>query len=159
MAYAQDRVILPVYSCCALCFATPVLFITPHACALCVCAYCSIFYAYIYTGHEMLSGCAAGDVRFWDIRMSGSLSAMSVQRSPMTALAAHSRVPVLASGSHNQFIKALTLDGETLAVIRYHDGFLGQRIGPVSALAFHPHRLVLAAGATDSIVSVYSAGD
>jgi regulatory associated protein of mTOR len=107
----------------------------------------------------MLSGCAAGDVRFWDIRMSGSLSAMSVQRSPMTALAAHSRVPVLASGSHNQFIKALTLDGETLAVIRYHDGFLGQRIGPVSALAFHPHRLVLAAGATDSIVSVYSAGD
>ena len=107
----------------------------------------------------MLSGCAAGDVRLWDIRMASSLSAMSVQRSPMTALAAHPRVPLLASGSHNQFIKVLTLDGETLTVIRYHDGFLGQRIGPVSALAFHPNRLILAAGATDSIISVYSAGE
>jgi regulator-associated protein of mTOR len=41
-------------------------------------------------------------------------------------------------------------------MIRYHDGFLGQRIGPVSCLAFHPTQLTFAAGATDSIISVYS---
>jgi len=41
-------------------------------------------------------------------------------------------------------------------MIRYHEGFLGQRIGPVSCLQFHPHRPVLAAGATDSIVAIYS---
>lgn len=46
-------------------------------------------------------------------------------------------------------------DGEQLALIRYHEGFLGERIGPVSCLAFHPHRLFLAAGATDSVVAIY----
>jgi WD40 repeat protein len=107
-------------------------------------------------GNEMLSASAAGDMRFWDIRMSQSLSALSIQRNPMTALVVHERLPIIASGSHNQFVKVLTIDGETISVIRYHDGFLGQRIGPISALAFHPNRLVLAAGATDSIVSVYA---
>lgn len=59
--------------------------------------------------------------------------------------------------SYNQFIKVLTLDGEMINVIRYHDGFLGQRIGPVAALAFHPCKLLLAAGAADSVISIYSA--
>ena len=40
--------------------------------------------------------------------------------------------------------------------IRYFDGFLGARIGPVTALAFHPTRMLLAVGATDSVLSVYS---
>lgn len=73
----------------------------------------------------------------------------------MTALAVHNCAPIMASGSHNQFIKVVTLAGDTLNVIRYHDGFLGQRIGPISCLAFHPSRTMLAAGATDSIVSIY----
>lgn len=42
--------------------------------------------------------------------------------------------------------------------IKYHDGFSGQRIGPATCLAFHPTRAVMAAGATDSIISVYSNG-
>ena len=66
------------------------------------------------------------------------------------------RCRVRYSGSHNQFIKVFRSDGEQLALIRYHEGFLGERIGPVSCLAFHPHRLILAAGATDSVVAVYS---
>ena len=74
----------------------------------------------------------------------------------MTALAVHDHAPVLASGSHNQFIKVFGMDGNTLSTIRYHDGFLGQRIGPVSCLTFHPYRMFLAAGATDSIVAVYT---
>ena len=81
------------------------------------------------------------------------------QSSTMTALAAHPNAPLLASGSHNQFIKVMTRDGEQLSVIRYHDGFLGQRIGPVSCLAFHPNQLLLAAGATDSIVAVYNTAE
>ena len=47
-------------------------------------------------------------------------------RSPMTALAVHKYAPLLASGSHNQFIKVFNTQGETLNMIRYHDGFLGQ---------------------------------
>ena len=47
-------------------------------------------------------------------------------------------------------------DGDQLNIVRYHDGFLGQRIGPVSSLAFHPTKLLAAAGSTDSIVGIYA---
>jgi regulator-associated protein of mTOR len=72
----------------------------------------------------------------------------------------------------------MNLSGEEVSLIRYHDGFLGQRIGPVSCLAFHPYvhskknilyyafltfivffcryQILLAAGATDSIISIYA---
>ena len=39
--------------------------------------------------------------------------------------------------------------------IRYFDGFLGARIGPVSALCFHPSKTMLAVGATDSVLSLF----
>ncbi len=54
------------------------------------------------------------------------------------------------------FLQVLTTNGQYIDVIRYHDGFFGQRIGLISALAFHPYLFVLAAGAQDSIVSVYT---
>ena len=73
----------------------------------------------------------------------------------MTALAVHNYAPIIATGSHAQFIKLLTMNGEQFGMIRYHDGFLGQRIGPISCLAFHPVRMLLAAGATDHIISIY----
>lgn len=107
--------------------------------------------------NEILSGSVAGDIRAWDIRMpSRSLRAMEVQRSPMTALSVHKKIPVAATGSHAQFIKILTLEGETLQVARFHEESLpDQRIGPVSCLEFHRHKLVLAAGSTNALVSVY----
>lgn len=106
--------------------------------------------------YEVVSGCVAGDIKFWDLRVSSSLRTLDVQRSPMTALAGHPTIPMLATGSHAQFIKILTLDGDTLQVIRYHEKIAGQRIGPVSCLGFHPHKPLLAAGATDEIISLYS---
>ena len=30
-----------------------------------------------------------------------------------------------------------------LSSIRYHDGFMGQRIGPTKCLAFHPYKVSL----------------
>lgn len=75
----------------------------------------------------------------------------------MTALALHNHAPMLASGTHNQYIKIFDLKGEPKGMIRYHEGFIGQRIGPVSCLTFHPNRLALAAGFTDSgMVCVYT---
>jgi regulator-associated protein of mTOR len=44
-------------------------------------------------------------------------------------------------------------------MIRYHDGFLGQRIGPVTCLAYHPYLLLMASGASDCIVSLYTKRD
>jgi len=107
---------------------------------------------------ELLTGSLTGEVRAWDLRrLKTSLRTMDVGKGPMTAMAAHQTCPLLASGSYNQFIKMLTLEGDTLSVIRYHDGILGQRIGPVATLAFHPCKLVLAAGTTDSLTSIYTA--
>ena len=61
------------------------------------------------------------------------------------------------SGTQNQKVRfASARDGRELNSVRHHTGLiLGQRIGPVSSLAFHPYRLILAAGATDSIISMY----
>lgn len=107
---------------------------------------------------EIITGSVRGTVKFWDLRTMRSVKTLEVHKSPLTALAVHPCVPILATGSHAQFIKILTLGGEQLGgIIKYHDGFLGQRIGPVSCLAFHPAKMMLAMGATDSIVSVYQA--
>ena len=110
-------------------------------------------------GYGIISGSLYGEAKFWDLRYTGrgSIRSVDVQRSPMTALAVHPHAPVMASGSHKQFIKILDLEGDQLGMIKHHNNFLGQRIGPVSCLAFHPSKLLLAAGATDSIISVYHA--
>eukprot|EP01027_Heterolobosea_sp_BB2_P013912 GEZU01020017.1.p1 GENE.GEZU01020017.1~~GEZU01020017.1.p1 ORF type:complete len:840 (-),score=234.87 GEZU01020017.1:152-2344(-) len=108
------------------------------------------------TNAQFISGSVSGDIKFWDVRMDASTRTIEAHRSAMTALAVHDYAPILASGSNNQFIKVFNTSGDTLSMIYYHDGFLGARIGPVSCLAFHPYRLCLAAGATDSIISIYS---
>mmetsp|Transcript_43984 Transcript_43984/g.49007 ORF Transcript_43984/g.49007 Transcript_43984/m.49007 type:complete len:243 (+) Transcript_43984:334-1062(+) len=108
--------------------------------------------------NEILSGSVAGDIRAWDIRSSSrsSLRVIELQRSPMPALSEHKKIPIAETGSHAQFIKILTLEGETLQVARFHEESLpGHRIGPVSCLEFHKHKLVLAAGSTNALVSVY----
>lgn len=48
------------------------------------------------------------------------------------------------------------LQGHLINTIKYHEGFMGARIGPVSCLAFHPQRAMLAAGSSDASVSIYA---
>jgi WD40 repeat protein len=107
------------------------------------------------TVHEILSGSVSGDVKAWDLRVSLSVRTLEAQRSTMTALAFHGKIPIFATGSHAQFIKVMSLDGDTLQVFRNHQGMGGIRIGPVSCVEFHPHKLLLAAGATDDLISLY----
>jgi len=106
---------------------------------------------------RLVSGSVHGDIKIWDLGMRASVSTIEAHKEPMTAMAVHDYAPVIASGSQNQFVKIFSLQGELLSTIRYHDGFLGQRIGPVSCLSFHPLKAVLAAGGTDSIISIYAA--
>ena len=105
--------------------------------------------------HEVVSGCVAGSIKFWDLRYSSSIRTID-HKMQMTALSAHSKIPMFATGSPAQFIKIMSHDGSTQQVIRYHEMIVGQRIGPVSCLSFHPHMPYLAAGFADDIVSVYS---
>jgi len=105
---------------------------------------------------NMIVSCATtGDIKFWQAGYPNPSLGVS-NNEPTSALAVHDFAPVLACGSLSQKIKLINFAGDELSLIRYHDGFLGQRIGPVSCLAFHPYKMYLAAGATDSIVSIYT---
>jgi WD40 repeat protein len=106
--------------------------------------------------YELISGTVAGDIKAWDLRMSSSVRTIEAQRSGMTTLAVHPKIPILATGSHAQFIKILTMDGDTLQVVRYHGMMSNHRIGPVSCLSFHPYKPLLAAGATDTFIGLYT---
>lgn len=105
---------------------------------------------------EVVSGSVDGEIKTWDLRLTSCLRTYTAQRRPMTALSVHPNIPLLATGSHTQFIKVMTLDGDTLQVIRYHEALSGHRMGPVGCLEFHPYKPLLASGGTDSIVSIYS---
>lgn len=39
----------------------------------------------------------------------------------------------------NQFIAVYSSNGDVISNIKYYDGFMGQRIGAISCLAFHPY--------------------
>lgn len=43
------------------------------------------------------------------------------------------------SGSVNQFTAIYSSSGELVNHIKYYDGFMGQRVGAISCLAFHPY--------------------
>ena len=109
---------------------------------------------------EVVTSSVRGSVKFWDIRSWRTYKTLDVQKSPLTSMTVHNCAPIIATGSHAQFIKILTFGGEQLGnIIKYHDGFLGQRMGPITSLTFHPHRMMLAASAADCIVSIYSTAD
>ncbi|GLG94261.1 Regulatory-associated protein of mTOR [Gryllus bimaculatus] len=104
---------------------------------------------------RVISGCVGGDVRFFDIRRNTSVSTCQTAQG-MTAMAVHKEADAFACGSINQFISAYNMEGNLINTIKYHEGFMGPRIGPVRCLAFHPHRVCLAAGSIDNSISVYS---
>ena len=106
--------------------------------------------------YELISGTVSGEVKTWDLRMLSSLRTLNVQRSTMTTLSIHSKIPIIATGSDAQFIKIVGLDGDTMQVLRYHEKLVSHKFGPISCLAFHPYKDLLAAGATDSFIGLYS---
>lgn len=105
---------------------------------------------------NIISGSVGGDIKFWEPRTTSSVKTITNTVSSLTSLDVHQQADLIACGSANQNIKVLNLDGEVLSNIRYHDGFIGQRIGPLSCLAFHPFWPYLAAGSTDSFLSMYA---
>jgi regulator-associated protein of mTOR len=76
--------------------------------------------------------------------------------SSLDAFACHDYAAICASGSPKPFIELFDHTGMTLETIRYHVGFLGVRLSPVTALAFHPHKLLLCAGFAGPSLSVFA---
>jgi regulator-associated protein of mTOR len=86
----------------------------------------------------------------------GSTTARPPQGHALTALVAHAHAGVIASGSSERAIKLWDLEGNNVAAIRYRYSVLGQRVGAVRSLAFHPNRLLLLSGTNDATATVYS---
>ncbi|GJM88184.1 hypothetical protein PR202_ga04214 [Eleusine coracana subsp. coracana] len=108
--------------------------------------------------HKIVSASQAGDIQFLDVRRAAEpYLTIEAHRGSLTALAVHRHAPVVASGSAKQMIKVFSLEGEQLTIIRYQPSFMGQRIGSVNCLSFHPYKSLLAAGAGDNaLVSIYA---
>lgn len=107
--------------------------------------------------NKIVSASVEGGLKFLDIRkIEKPYLEVDVHNSSLTAMAVHRHAPLIASGSGKRIVKVFNLQGEQLSFIRYHNSFLGHQIGPVSALSFHPYKVYLAAGDTESNVSIYS---
>lgn len=105
---------------------------------------------------QMVSASPAGDLKFLDMRKSSApYHEVEALKGQLTSLAVHRHAPVIATGSAKRLIKTWSTEGEKLSMVRYHVHYLGDKIGPVSALRFHPYKVLLAVGATDSIVALY----
>ncbi|KAA0713126.1 Regulatory-associated protein of mTOR [Triplophysa tibetana] len=100
--------------------------------------------------------CVNGDVRFFDPRMPDSINILQTVKG-LTALDIHPQATLFACGSMNQFIAVYNSNGDVISNIKYYDGFMGQRIGAISCLAFHPYWPHLAVGSNDYYMSIYSA--
>ncbi|KAL6653350.1 hypothetical protein ACP70R_008928 [Stipagrostis hirtigluma subsp. patula] len=108
---------------------------------------------------KIVSASQAGDIQFLDIRRAAEpYLTIEAHRGSLTALAVHRHAPVVASGSAKQMIKVFSLEGEQLTKISSQlSSFMGQRIGSVNCLSFHPYKSLLAAGAGDNaLVSIYA---
>jgi WD40 repeat protein len=104
-----------------------------------------------------------GVVHTVDLRMMTATASVCATRggdnksTDIDAVCMHQMAPVLAAGS----LKRAAVDvydfnvQKNLQTIRYHIGFLGQRIGPISSLHFHPHRFLLATGSIDPYLSIF----
>ncbi|XP_024383773.1 regulatory-associated protein of TOR 1 isoform X3 [Physcomitrium patens] len=105
---------------------------------------------------KIISASQVGDLKFLDLRKSAPYLEVDAHKGNLTSVAVHRYADVIATGSGKQLIKTFSSSGELLSSVRYHNSFLGQRIGPVSSLHFHSYNVLLAAGASDSMISIYS---
>ncbi|XP_046693825.1 regulatory-associated protein of mTOR isoform X3 [Silurus meridionalis] len=107
------------------------------------------------TDGHIISVSVNGDVRFFDPRLPDSINVLQTVKG-LTALDIHPQANLFACGSMNQFIALYNSSGDVISNIKYYDGFMGQRIGAISCLAFHPYWPHLAVGSNDYYMSIYS---
>lgn len=105
---------------------------------------------------ELVSSCVTGEVKFWDLRKDNCVSEIQAHTGGLRSLAVHEHAQVLATGSGNHMLKVWNMNGQALSTVRHQVGFLSAgKSTSVSALAFHPHRMILASsGGADSHINM-----
>ncbi|XP_028395165.1 regulatory-associated protein of mTOR-like isoform X2 [Dendronephthya gigantea] len=96
------------------------------------------------TSDSIISASVDGKVKFWDPRFSESVRNLEMLGGQMTSFEVHNSARVLACGFASQSVKVTKVrqkDSDCISTIRHYDGFMGQRIGRVNSMSFHPHRV------------------
>ncbi|XP_023246408.1 regulatory-associated protein of mTOR isoform X2 [Copidosoma floridanum] len=104
---------------------------------------------------KLITSSSSGEVRFFDLRKNSSINTVQTLQG-MTAFATHETADIFACSSTNQCISMYNISGQHLNTIKFHEGFMSTRIGPVSCLNFHPYRVMLATGCVDSTITAYA---
>ena len=92
-------------------------------------------------GLKVVSAEAGGKVKVWSCAAPEQSRRNVEIKCPLTSAAVHEHCDVFAIASQQQFIGVLSEAGAALSTIKYHDGFMGQRIAPVTCMAFHPYKV------------------
>ena len=120
---------------------------------------------------ELVSAESNGGIRLWDIRLSDPVHALPGKNAPrnLRSLSVHEHAPVFATGSADHTIRVYSTAGSGGGGLRHlssaepYMSFMrlsgGSRNAPITATAFHPHRLMLATGAVnDGHVNLFRCG-
>ena len=102
---------------------------------------------------ELISAESNGGVRLWDLRMSKAISGLDGNREPrnLRTLSVHEHAPVFATGGADHTIRVYSTQLKHLSSFEPYMSYLrltnSSRNAPITATAFHPHRMMLACGA------------
>ena len=105
---------------------------------------------------RQISGSVRGDLAISDDRSDTVLRRVQAHKGSMSALCKHRGLPIVATGDRSQLVRIWSADGEQIAAVRSHSSFLTNRVGPVTALRFHPFQPLLASASTDAHLAIYS---
>lgn len=106
---------------------------------------------------ELVTGCRSGEVKLWDIRMDKSVKTIQSTQDTLRTLSVHEHAPVFATGTQRHRVKVFNINtGQLVSHFEPYSGFLRDRSSAISATAFHPHRLLIAAAALhDNHVNIF----
>ncbi|KAI0397690.1 raptor N-terminal caspase like domain-containing protein [Xylariaceae sp. FL0594] len=97
---------------------------------------------------ELLSASRDGKVKLWDIRMDNPLRVIVASRDTLRTASTHEHLPVFSVGTSAHTVKVFNFEGRELSRMEPYSSFLQQSRGaPISATAFHPHRMILGCAA------------
>ncbi|KAK9885163.1 hypothetical protein WA026_010673 [Henosepilachna vigintioctopunctata] len=103
----------------------------------------------------VISASASGHVKLFDIRKNFSIDTQHIQEG-ISCFSIHHKAAIYACGGESQSLYIYNLQGRLINDIRFFDGFMAPRIGLINCLNFHPHKVILASGTADSLLSVHA---
>ncbi|RDW61312.1 putative wd repeat-containing protein mip1 protein [Coleophoma crateriformis] len=110
---------------------------------------------------ELVSASRNGKVKLWDIRHDKPIRTIQTTKDTLRTASTHEHLPVFAVGTGAHAVKVYNVDGRELSRVEPYSGFLHQHLkNPISATAFHPHRMMLACAARgDNHINLFTCAE